>query len=601
MSTKEEMHIADEKGQRNEEVKAQVEEQLISSEATSKILDRSLFTHRQYMFLVVGIMIQAFLYTFENNLMYNCQGAIVASFEKSSLISILPVILQTMSAALVPFYVKVSDVVGRAQSLTFSMVFYLIGYTIQGTANGFTQFALGQIAYGIGSTGMLTIIQILIADTTRLINRGIMIALWDLPSAINVFTTQPLTDPLTDTVKYPNANWRNVYAIDGALAVVGSIAILTPLWYLQLKYQKKGRKAARKTIGWLLHEYDAIGALLITAGMSMTLLPMILARTYEKNWNDPRVIGMMTSGLFCLVLLVLWEAKFTDKPIMPMRIWVNRTCFGGLIVGFFMTVMASMNWQYYTQYLVVSRDITFGRAILLERGYNVTYLVFELATGLLMKRLNRYRPFLWVGIVVYTTGLGLMIKSRQPTSSDFFIVFSQIVVGAAGGMSHIASTVAVTGAVDRKDVAVVIGVMQILGSFGSAFGGALAGGIWTQYLPSRLHHYVTGPYDENLAMNSPAYVQTLDPTTKHQVIEAFSESQKLMSIIAMTLGVFVCLCTFLMQPVDLSKDQSINEEDKTTKDENKDSDSDTTMGGENNKSMEGKEEIEVEKERHDYA
>lgn len=306
--------------------------------------------------------------------MYNCQGAIVATFAASSLASILPTILQTLSAALVPFYTKVSDVVGRAQSMTFAMVFYLIGYTIQGTANGFLQYALGQIAYGIGSTGMLTLTQVLIAgklyilhistsgerrafvsehgsltcitflfllflDTTRLINRGILFALWDLSSAINVFTTQPLTDPLT---VHEGANWRNVYLIVGLLALVGAIAILVPLWYVQMKTQKKGQNPERRSIGWLLHEYDAVGALLITAGMSLTLIPMILARTYEGNWKNGKILGMFISGVVCLALLAFWEIKYTDKPIMPMRIWMNRTCFGGLVVGFFMTVMAAM-------------------------------------------------------------------------------------------------------------------------------------------------------------------------------------------------------------------------------------------------------------------
>lgn len=97
--------------------------------------------------------------------MYNCQPAIVGILVASSFGSILPTILQTLSAALVPFYTKISDVTGRAQAMTVAMVFYLLGYVIQGTAKAFLQFALGQIAYGIGSTGMLTLTQVLIAGT----------------------------------------------------------------------------------------------------------------------------------------------------------------------------------------------------------------------------------------------------------------------------------------------------------------------------------------------------------------------------------------------------------------------------------------------------
>ncbi|GJJ73333.1 hypothetical protein EMPS_05691 [Entomortierella parvispora] len=525
-----------------------------STSPSSRILDRRLWSRREYTWMLAGVLTQAVIYSFEVNLMYACVGAITAIFEVTSLASILPTILQILSAALVPFYTKISDVVGRAQALTVAMIFYLIGYTIQGTSKVFLQFALGQIFYGIGSTGMQTLTQVLIADTTSLANRGIVFALYDLPSIVSVFVTTRLADPLTDVKSHPNANWRNVYIIVGILAAVGAVAILSPLWYLQKKGQKKV-KVERRSVKWLLHEFDAVGAILITLGLSLTLLPMILAKTFEGNWKNYKILTMFCCGIVFLGLLVFWEIKYTDRPIMSMKIWSNPSCFGALIVMFFMTVQASMNWQYYTQYLVVSRDLSFGDALMLERGYNVGYLVFQLITALLMKRFNTLRPFIWAGIIVHTGGIGLMIRARAPTASSAFVVISQTIVGAAGGMANIASSVLVTGVVDKKDIATVIGTTQILGSFGSALGDALAGGIWTQYLPVRLAKRVTGPYDEYLAMNSPlVYIPSLDPVTKAQVVTAYSDSQRLMSIIACCLAVFCCLSTIGIKRVDLYKD-----------------------------------------------
>ncbi|KAG0053565.1 hypothetical protein BGZ83_000849 [Gryganskiella cystojenkinii] len=537
-----------------------------TTQDSTKILDRSLWSRKEYMFLVAGVLTQAFFYSFETNLMYNCLNAVTATFEVSSIASILPTILQILSAALVPFYTKISDVVGRAQALTFAMISYLIGYTIQGSAKKFLQFALGQIVYGIGSTGMQTLTQVLIADTTKLRNRGIFFSLYDLPSLVNIFATNPLTDPLTDTQKYPGANWRNVYLIIGILAALGSIAILTPLWYLQRKSQKKVT-VQRRSIAWLLHEFDAVGAILITLAMSLTLLPMILARTFEGNWKNPKILGMFFPGVLLYGVLAYWEIKYTDRPIMSMKIWSNPSCFGGLVVQFFMTVMAAMNWQYYTLYLSVSRDISFGDALWLERGYQAAYLIFQLITSLLMRKYNTLRPFIWVGIIVHTIGIGLMIPARAPTSSDAFVVISQTIVGAAGGMANIAASVLVTGVVSRQDLATVIGCTQILGAFGSAFGSAVAGGVWTQYLPTRLAKHITGPYDEYGAMNSPTiYIPTLDPLTRSQLVEAYSDSQKLMSIISCALAVFACLATIPIKHLDLNSDhepvkqESIGEE-----------------------------------------
>ncbi|KAF9418863.1 hypothetical protein BGZ94_009573 [Podila epigama] len=533
-------------------------EQELSIAAT--ILNPNSWSRTEYFFLTGGILIQALLYSFESNVMYNCLGNVTAIFKQTSLTSILPTILQILSAALVPFYTKVSDVTGRAQALTFAMVFYLIGYTIQGTSNAFLQFAIGQIFYGIGATGMQILTQVLIADTTLLINRGIVFALWDLPSIAMVFATNPLTDRLSNPLSPSYSTWRNVYLLIGLVALAGAVAILTPLWHLQKKGERtlktQGKVVPKRTLGWLLHEFDTVGAILITGGMSLTLLPMILARTFEGNWNNGKIIAMFVIGVILLILLVIWEVRFTSRPIMSMRIWSNRTAFGGLAIVFLMTVMAGMNWQYYTVYLVISRDLTFSRALLLERGYQVAYTVLQLITAFAMKRFNTLRPFIWTGIVIYAIGLGLMIPARLPTSSDFFIVISQTIVGIGGGMTFIATSVAITGVVAKKDIATVIGASQLMGAFGGAFGAALSGGIWTQYLPGRLAKHITGPYDESGAMNDIfTYILTLDATTKSQVIDAYADAQKLMSIIACAMAVLACICAFMMQHVNLKMDQ----------------------------------------------
>ncbi|KAF9158454.1 hypothetical protein DFQ26_007632 [Actinomortierella ambigua] len=521
------------------------------AEQGTQALDRTKFSTKLYYWLLAGILIQAFIYSFEVNLMYGCLPYVMNLFSVTSLTAIMPVILQIVSAALVPFFTKVSDVIGRFESYTIAMVSYVLGYIIQGTSNvnNFGQFAAGQFFFAVGTTGMQTLTQVLIADTTPLINRGLVFATWDMGSAINIWTTQ-----------LPTFNWHYIYVIVASLATVGAIVVLVPLFAVQRAIRKGGHAPQRRSLGWFLHEFDTIGALLLTATLSLILLPIILARTYDDNWKNPVIYGCLIGGIISLILLVVWEAKFTDRPIMPMRIWMQRTCFGGLFVQFVLTMMASSNWAYFTSYLVVSRDISFDQAILLERGYQMAYLVFALGTGYAMKRFNTSRPFVWVGIVLATLGTGLMIPARQPTSSDAFVVISQTIVGAGGGMAALAASVSVTGVVHRRDIAIVIGATQILSSIASAIGSALAGGVWTQLLPKELAEHVTGEYDLDMAMNRVDYVAALPEPTKSQVITAYGDSQMVLSIISCAMAVLACAAAFMMQHVDLL--QSQEEQDK---------------------------------------
>ncbi|KAG0018873.1 hypothetical protein BGZ82_000313 [Podila clonocystis] len=231
--------------------------------------------------------------------------------------------------------------------------------------------------------------------------------------------------------------------------------------------------------------------------------------------------------------------------------WSNRTAFGALMIMCLLKVLGNVVWQYLTQYFVVSRDMTFGQAYLLVRGFQMACLIFQLIAGVIMQRYKKACLFVWIGIFVYVLGVGLTIPARHQNASTALVVVSRTIAGAGAGLAHLACSV-----VHKKDVATVIGASLILVSFGSAVGNVLAGGIWTQYLPSRLREHVTGPYDQDRAMTDPLkYVKNLDPITRQQVIDAYSDSQKLMSIIGLAVAVLTIVCAAMLKHVDLEQDQ----------------------------------------------
>lgn len=126
------------------------------------VLNHSMWSKKQYYILLGALLVQSFIYAFETNLMYGVIGHVTAIFTSASLTAILPTILQILSASLVPFYSKFADVIGRPGALTIAMTFYVTGYIIQGTSNGFTQFSVGQAFYSIGVPGFMVLTQVLV-------------------------------------------------------------------------------------------------------------------------------------------------------------------------------------------------------------------------------------------------------------------------------------------------------------------------------------------------------------------------------------------------------------------------------------------------------
>ncbi|KAF9976896.1 hypothetical protein BGZ73_007513 [Actinomortierella ambigua] len=502
--------------------------------------------------MMAGLLGHAFMYSFEVHLLGGTLDFIQSSLEASSLLSITPTVIYVLQAALVPFFTKISDVVGRAEALSVALGFYLLGYIVSGTATGFAQFASGSIFNGIGTTGMVVLTQVLVADTTPLVNRGIIYSLWDMGSMVNISVAQALIDPLTKE----GSNWHNIYIIACVAVAIGAILVLTPLWYLQRKGERSLGERPRRSIQWFLSEFDTVGSLLLAGGLSMTLFPLMLAGSYDDGWRNPTIMGCIIAGCVTLVLLFIWEAKFTSRPILPTRIWRNPTVFGGMFIQFVFTLMIAMNWTYFVTYLYVSRPVTLSAAMLLMRGYQITYMVLALITGILMKKLNTCRPFVWGGILIMTLSCGLMLPARHPSSSDAFVVASQAIAGGGAGICNIAASVAITGAVHRRDMATVIGASQIINSIASALGAAIAGAVWTQLLPNRLRKHVTGELDFDKAINEAFSVRDLPEPTYSQVVRAYSDSQQVLTIITVSLVALGLLTAFPMKHVDLLQSQN---------------------------------------------
>ncbi|KAG0222976.1 hypothetical protein BGW42_006179 [Actinomortierella wolfii] len=524
-------------------------------EEFSHIIDRKYLSKREYYWLWGSVLVLAYCTSFESAVSGGVQNYITAYFKVTSLTALLPTIMAALSTALVPLYTKVSDVFGRAGSLTFAFTSYLIGLIVAGTAQSYTHLAIGEIINGIGSTGINTLSQVVIADTTNLLQRGIMFAMYDVGSLINIWVSQALIDPLT--LGGPADKWRLAYIITGCVAAFGSIFFMIPLWYvtIQLKRRQVGIPP-RRNLRWLLTEFDVVGAVLMCSSLALTCIPLMIAKRTRNNWNDAGMITMVVLGILAFIGLIIWDFKFAKRPILSHKVWSNRTAFGGLMIMFLLKLMGHVSWQYLNQFLVISRDLTFGESALLVRGYGNGWLAAQLVSAFIMRKWKCPRILIWVGLIIYIAGCALMIPARLPSSSSALIVVSQSMGGIGGGLAFLPCSVIVTGVVHKSDIASVIGATQILVWFGAGVGGAVSGGIWTQYLPTRLEKHVTGPLDERRAMNDPLkYIKGLDPVTKSQVINAYSDSQMLMSIVGLAFAVLTVACALLLQHVDLEQDQ----------------------------------------------
>lgn len=98
----------------------------------------------------------------------------------------------------------------------------------------------------------------------------------------------------------------------------------------------------------------------------------------------------------------------------------------------------------------MTRRASLQIATYLERGFNCANIVLAIPMGYLIQRTRRWIPFVRIGACLTVLGSGLMIPARQSTSSDVFIVFSQIILGAGCALMNYPILVGIQGSVPRK-------------------------------------------------------------------------------------------------------------------------------------------------------
>ena len=233
---------------------------------------------------------------------------------------------------------KIANVFGRLEAFTFSIFLYVLGYIQMAGSNNVQAFASAQIFYSAGSTGLQILQQIFIADTSDLLNRALFSSLPDLPFLVTVWVGAPIAQNLLS-----HTTWRWGY---GLWAIVLPVAFLPLALALLINFRKAKKLGLLPRPPWagvsvgrglsnLWYELDVMGLLLLSAAISLILIPISLAPT--DGWQNPSIIAMIVIGCVCFVVFPFWEAssKLAPRAFLSLGLLTNRTVLAGCGIGFF--------------------------------------------------------------------------------------------------------------------------------------------------------------------------------------------------------------------------------------------------------------------------
>jgi MFS family permease len=386
-----------------------------------------------------------------------------------------------------------------------------------------------------------------------------MLAVASSPYIVTTWVAGPIND---NVVRGPGWRWGvGVWAIVTPI-VVAPLCILF-IWAHQ-KSKKLGiitssrGKLTPQAVWKYIIDVDLLGIIILAGGMSLFLLPFSLYSYQGDGWRSPMIICMIIFGALLIIAFVLYEKFLAPVPFIPFSLLTDRTVFfGGLMLTF--VFFNSMVWgSFFTSMLLVVWNQAPSQATYISNIYRTGSCFAGLPIGYLIRRTRRFKwVALYYALPLMTLGVGLLIYFRQPDSPIGYVIMTQIFIAFAGGPIVLAAEMAMMAPSDHQHIAVLIAILDLFCSVGTAVGSTVSSAIWTGTFRTALERHLppNAPLERIYAS---LYSQLgFRPGTeiRDSISLAYGDSQRYMLITSVCALGGAIICVFFWRDIKLDAKQ----------------------------------------------
>jgi MFS family permease len=279
------------------------------------------------------------------------------------------------SAAFIPFWGQMSDVLGRYLALQAASVMMLLGSALcaGSPTNAFPMFLAGRGCQGAGSAGLSILIDIILADKVSLHDNARNNTLFAFVAGIGYSIGPTIGGYLT------SVSWRWLFILNIPLGLIGLVilhfatrsVLLGPQDVRHTPSDQPDPATQSNTLWERLSTIDYGGQFLFLFGVGLCVLALTWAGSYYP-WADVKVIAPLVIGAILVVMFLTWEfLLLPERPLnkrlpfqramIPMKLLCSREA-GILAYINFITGMAMYSVFYFAAlYFVIVREFEPGQ------------------------------------------------------------------------------------------------------------------------------------------------------------------------------------------------------------------------------------------------
>ncbi|WJY51359.1 MFS transporter [Streptomyces chengbuensis] len=427
-------------------------------------------THRQIMEALSGLLLGMFVAILSSTIVSNALPEIISDLGggQSAYTWVVTAALLAMTAT-TPLWGKLADLFSKKLLVQMALIIYVAGSVVAGLAQNTGTLIACRVVQGVGVGGLTALAQVIMAAMISPRERGRYSGYLGATFAVATVGGPLLGGVITDTEWL---GWRWCFYVGVPFAL---IALLVLQKTLKLPVVKREV------------EVDWAGAFFISAAVSLLLVWVTFAGD-KYAWQSWQTYAM-TGGAAALGVIFLIVESRASEPIIPLRLFRNRTITLASLASLFVGVAMFAGTVFFGQYFQLARGESPTMSGVMTIPMIAGLFVSSTVSGLIITKTGKWKAWLVAGGVLVTGGLGLLGMIRYDTEYWRIAVF-MAVMGLGLGMMMQNLVLCTQNQVAPRDLGAASSVVTFFRSLGGAVGvsalGAVLGNRVTRYVEDGL-------------------------------------------------------------------------------------------------------------------
>ncbi|KAI1273032.1 MFS general substrate transporter [Xylaria sp. FL0933] len=360
------------------------------------------------------------------------------------------------ATVLQPLFGQLANILGRKILILACLILFMLGSGLAGGSRNPGMFIAGRTIQGAGAGGIYVLIDIICCDLVALRHRGKYLGIVNAWAGV----ASGLGPVLGGA--FGRGSWPWIFYINLPICAVPLVTLFFVMEMNTGVADAKGATRLRK-----LGELDVLGNIIFIPSM-ISLLFGLVTGGIQYPWSSWRIILPLVLGV------VGWAAfhfqqHFATNPMVPERLFSNRTSTAAYILTFLTSVVAQTTLYFIPVYLqsIVGANVLLAGVYFLPTALGI--LIAAAVAGVILSRTGAYKPLHWIAFASSSLGFGLFttLDTHTPTVAW---VFYQLFAAAGSGIPISTLLPAIMAALSESDVAASTSIFSFIKTFGYIWG-----------------------------------------------------------------------------------------------------------------------------------